>query len=91
MLTRVRQQGPTPPGSWPIIGHMRWDFSLFNIRAALIDRFSKWTATYGPYFCLHEGAHNVLVVSDPEMLRQIYTIRHANFPIRRVSFWCLDH
>lgn len=70
---RERKQAPSPPGAWPIIGHLH----LLNngklphhILGAMADK-------YGPIFRLQLGTRSALVVSSWEMAKESMCINDA--------------
>ncbi|XP_022154118.1 cytochrome P450 82A3-like [Momordica charantia] len=68
-----RKQAPSPPGAWPIIGHLHL---LHNAKlphhtlGAMADK-------YGPIFRLQLGCRSALVVSNWEMAKESMCINDA--------------
>ncbi len=44
--------------------------------------FTRWTQKYGKVFGYYEGPQPVLVVSDPDMAKEILVKQFVNFPLR---------
>ncbi|CAH9118850.1 unnamed protein product [Cuscuta europaea] len=79
-----RQKLPPPEvgGAWPIIGHLRLLIvdprPLHLVLGDLADK-------YGPMFQMRLGAQKVLVVSDSQIAKEIFTVKDRAFGGRPAS------
>lgn len=76
-----RKRGIPGPVSVPIKGNLD---QLFGQKPAVLQ-FREWTKMYGPVYGIQEGRINVLVTSDPEMVRQMLVEKFELFHGRLVS------
>ncbi|XP_076903301.1 cytochrome P450 CYP82D47-like [Bidens hawaiensis] len=60
---------PEPSGAWPIMGH----FKVFNGPDLPHVTLSSMADRYGPIFTVRLGIHKVLVVSNREIVKDIFT------------------
>ncbi|XP_055355658.1 LOW QUALITY PROTEIN: cytochrome P450 2K1-like [Paramacrobiotus metropolitanus] len=72
----LRKNGPLPAGQrhppgprgLPLVGN------LFNLDIANIGEcFCRWAGQYGPVFRLTLGKYNVVVLSDPQLIRETFS------------------
>ena len=64
---------PGPPG-YPLLGHMPYLLSEPWLR------FAEFAAKYGPVYRLWVFGKLFVVVTDPELVKQIFVTRRAHFP-----------
>ncbi|VFQ92569.1 unnamed protein product [Cuscuta campestris] len=80
LLTSLKRKDSSrgPPevgGAWPIIGHLHLLTDPRPPHLILGDMADK----YGPMFQIRQGAHKVLVVSDWQIAKEIFTVKDRSF------------
>ncbi|XP_002731619.1 cytochrome P450 3A24-like [Saccoglossus kowalevskii] len=66
-------RGPTP---WPLIG------SMLEYRKGIVVKDLEWTKKYGKVCGIYEGRRPMLLVTDPEMCKQICVKHFSSFKNR---------
>ncbi|KAI3892354.1 hypothetical protein MKW92_015273 [Papaver armeniacum] len=73
LVTNKKNKAPNASGSWPLIGHL----SLFmNDKVTLHKTLGTLADKYGPAFNIRLGNHDILVVSDWEMVKQCFNTQN---------------
>ncbi|XP_002731620.1 cytochrome P450 3A24-like [Saccoglossus kowalevskii] len=67
-------RGPTP---WPFIG------SMLEYRKGMVIKDLEWSKKYGKVFGIYEGRSPMLLVTDPEMCKQICVKHFSSFRNRK--------
>ncbi|KAJ4842282.1 hypothetical protein Tsubulata_023807, partial [Turnera subulata] len=78
ILIRIKQRRKLPPGpiGLPIVGHL-------HLIGPIIHRsFQKFTSRHGPLVYLRLGSVPCVVVSSPELAKQVYKTQEINFASR---------
>ncbi|XP_050204785.1 cytochrome P450 CYP82D47-like [Mercurialis annua] len=73
-------QAPQPRGAWPIIGHLQVISAGSNGLPHL--NLANLADKYGPIFTLRIGIRNVLVVSNSEITKEIFTTNDSSVIFR---------
>ncbi|KAK4390550.1 cytochrome [Sesamum angolense] len=76
--SRHRRSAKLPPGPYPfpIIG------SILQLGRNPHQTFTKLSKTYGPLMYLKLGSVDTIVVSSPEMAKEVLQTHHQAFPLR---------
>lgn len=69
---------PQVTGAWPIIGHLH----LLNGPEMPHKIFSEMAEKYGPIFRLKLGVNQVVIVSDPKIVKECFTTNERAFANR---------
>ncbi|KAI3940965.1 hypothetical protein MKW92_012767 [Papaver armeniacum] len=70
---KKKNKAPNASGSWPLMGHL----SLFmNDKVTLHKTLGTMADKYGPAFNIRLGNHDILVVSDWEMVKQCFSTQN---------------
>ncbi|KAI3955189.1 hypothetical protein MKW92_011577 [Papaver armeniacum] len=70
---KEKNKAPNASGSWPLMGHL----SLFmNDKVTLHKTLGTMADKYGPAFNIRLGNHDILVVSDWEMVKQCFNTQN---------------
>jgi hypothetical protein len=72
---------PSPPISSLLLGNLREKQANLSEHLQLLEWEKQYGQTYGTY----EGAHRVIVTSDPELLNDVFIKQFDNFHSRKVS------
>ncbi|XP_077865905.1 cytochrome P450 3A8-like [Saccoglossus kowalevskii] len=68
-------RGPTP---WALIGN------ILEYRKEVVVKHLEWTKKYGKVCGIYEGRSPTLLVTDPEMCKQICVKHFSSFKNRKV-------
>ena len=71
----------TGPGGLPLIGQV---FKVVDPRKEA--HFMKWQKQFGPIFYLYTATENIVVLSDPDLIREAFSnVKTANRPSNAVA------
>nr|GMD93713.1 cytochrome P450 CYP82D47-like [Ipomoea batatas] len=73
-----RRLPPEAGGAWPILGHLH----LFRGSTLLHVALGEMADKYGPAFTIRIGVHRVLVVSDRELAKDLFTAHDVKISCR---------
>ncbi|KAK4445240.1 cytochrome P450 71B10 [Podospora aff. communis PSN243] len=80
IISTLRPRGfPPGPSSLPGLGNLH---QTPCSKPFLTGHFEAWTKKYGPILGLKYGPMNVVVLSKPEHVRELFQYRHASFSAR---------
>ncbi|KAG2214325.1 hypothetical protein INT47_000881 [Mucor saturninus] len=82
---QVQKEIPTPPLSFPIVGHM------FSLGALPGRTFSQWHSKLGPILKIKMGIRTWVIVDDPYLAHEIFATNGADTSFRPVNNFGDEH
>ncbi|CAI5449902.1 unnamed protein product [Caenorhabditis angaria] len=80
--TYWKRRGIPGPIGFPILGNV---LEMIDHDAPPFLQFQKWSQKYGSYFGITEGLSKTLVISDPEMVNEVFVKQFDNFYGRKLN------
>ncbi|CAD6192052.1 unnamed protein product [Caenorhabditis auriculariae] len=76
------RRGVTGPWSYPVIGN---SWTLLDLENPTPLQLREWSKKYGKVYGIQEGVRNVLVLSDPAMVQEVFVKQFDNFHGRKTN------
>uniref|UniRef100_A0A1I7ZCB1 Cytochrome P450 n=1 Tax=Steinernema glaseri TaxID=37863 RepID=A0A1I7ZCB1_9BILA len=76
-----KRRGIDGPDPLPFVGNI---LSLLDMNSPPVLKIREWTKKYGKVYGIQEGWRNVLVVSDVDMLQELFVKKFENFHGRKL-------
>ncbi|KAI1718569.1 cytochrome p450 domain-containing protein [Ditylenchus destructor] len=79
--TYWRRRGIPGPPSSPFFGNIKdwWEYQGYGFK------LREWTNLYGKVYGIQEGWKNILIVSDLDMLQELFTKKFEHFHTRKLA------
>ncbi|GMT18987.1 hypothetical protein PFISCL1PPCAC_10284, partial [Pristionchus fissidentatus] len=77
-----KRRGIPGPDALPFFGNLK---DLYKFREPSAYKVNEWTKKYGKVYGYKEGIKNVMVISDMELINEVFVKQFDNFYARRVS------